>query len=145
MIRKIKDTDIARCLGICQENFEMLGYNWIDYVKERFKESLDENNIAELEFYVFEEDDTVKGVAGITNSMFSGSIYGLIGCYIDIKFQNLGIGKALTEFRINRIKELGAQIVFSSTQKEWHLKRFGFETIKSPFENWTLMQLNIYK
>ena len=74
--------------------------------------------------------------------MFSGEIYGLINCYVSIGYQKLGIGKQLTEFRINRIKELGGKVIFSDTQKEWHLERFGFKTIESPFENWVLMQLN---
>ena len=41
-IRKLIKKDIPICIEICKENFDILGYHWIDYVEQRFIESLND-------------------------------------------------------------------------------------------------------
>lgn len=138
MIRKLQKEDIQTCVEICENNFKLLGYHY-----ETEKEFLAQfnDNIREIEFYVYEDNGIIKGVGGLANCWFDDSVYSLCTCYVKPEYQGQGVGKALTEHRINRIKELGGEIIFSTTKQVWHLKRFGFEIIKSPYETWNLMQL----
>lgn len=140
MIRKLKLSDINKCIQICEKNFKIEGYSY--NVEKDLKFQFQENNI-NLEFYIFEENNIIKGLAGLSNCWFDNQAFGLFTCYIDPIYQNKGIGKKLTEFRINRIKEIGGRVIFSSTKKPWHLERFGFKQIKSPYDDWKIMQLII--
>jgi predicted N-acetyltransferase YhbS len=87
-VRALEKEDIKKCLQICKENFKELKYDWIDDVEKKFIESLDENNIFQLSFFVFEENNVIKGIIGMSNVIFSGSIYGLLNLYIAIEHQN---------------------------------------------------------
>lgn len=142
MIRKLEFQDIKKCVSICESNFIVDGYSYD--TKMEFQSQF-ENNNNQLEFYVFEEDGIIKGVGGLANCWFDDGVFGLCTCYVLPDHQGKGIGKKLTEYRINRIKELGGEIIFSTTKKTWHLERFGFKIIESPYEKWSLMQLIIKK
>lgn len=140
MIRPLTPSDIPTCVELCENNFKLLDFNY-DIGKELLAQF--DNNIREIEFYVY-DDGVIKGFAGLANCWFDDGVYGLCSCYVHVDHHGLGIGKELTEYRINRIKELGGEIIFSTTKQPWHLERFGFEIIKSPYKEWNLMQLNIY-
>jgi hypothetical protein len=47
----------------------------------------------------------------------------------------------LTEKRIQKIREFGGEIVFSSTAKPWHLERFGFKKITDETDGCSIMML----
>lgn len=142
MIRKLEKRDIKSCVEICENNFKLLGYH---YETEKEFLAMFSENINQLEFYVYEENGIIKGVGGLANCWFDDGVFGLCTCYVEPKYQKQGVGKELTEYRINRIRELGGEIIFSTTTQVWHLKRFGFEILKSPYEKWNLMQLNLLK
>lgn len=141
MIRSLTKLDIPRCVEICNLNFIQLNYS---YDVEKELNTQFQSNFVTPEYYVYEEDNIIKGLGGLSSVGFSKSIYGLFTCYVDPKFHYKGIGKALTEFRINRIRELNGYIIFSITRQVWHLERFGFVIIPSPYKTWYLLQKDIH-
>lgn len=143
-IRKLEKKDIGRCLQICKENFEILKYDRIDDVEKKLMESLNEDNIAQLQYFVFEEDGIIKWFIGIANVIFAGYIFGVTNLYVAVEHQNKGIGSALLKYLINKAKERKGEILFLDTQKEWYFKKFGFKTIDSPCDDGRyVMQLNL--
>ena len=136
MIRKLKKEDIETVSNICKVSGAT--YDAESEIKLMF-ECLRKN----LEYYVYEEDNIIKGVGGLEGCLFDDEVFCLLTCYILPEYQSKGIGKKLVEFRLNRIKELGGTTILASTQKRWHLERFGFTTNKYEGSDWYLMQLNI--
>ena len=100
-----------------------------------------EDGFVKPEYVVFEDEGIIKGVAGFSRSVFDSGVYGLFMCYVHPQFQNEGIGRALTEARIDMIRKQGGLSILSTTRKVWHLARFGFREISSPYPDWHIMQL----
>lgn len=136
MIRKLEKADIPACVEVFQKKFT-------EYSRDVEKEMLAQfkNNIFDLEFYLFEEDTIIKWVASRSNCMFDDSVYGLISCYVLPEFQGKWIGSRLTEFALKRIKELWGEVVFTTTKETEFFHKFGFEVIKSPYDDRRIMQL----
>lgn len=145
MIRKLEENDIPVCVAIARE--AGAGGRIERYLNEQF--TLHEDSVFMIEFYVYEENGIIKGLGGLCNSLQDYQTYTLFTCYVKTEFQGQGIGKALTEFRINRIRELKGQLVFSSTYEPWHLERFGFKKLETPYNTakekpLIPMQLNLF-
>lgn len=139
-VRPLTRDDIPQCKAICEQAFEEGGYTY-DVVAE-IERSLGEPYFNQPYYYVY-DDGHVKGVAAFANSGWDDSVYGVFSCYISKEYRGIGIGKELTSFRLQKILQLGGQIVFATTKETWHLERFGFKVIDSPYGDWKLMQLNI--
>lgn len=141
MIRRLNYEDVDVCNSIFSINFGIEGYSYD--IKSELLSSFIKTQFIIPEYYVYEEENIIKGVGGLNNVGWDDSVFGICSCYILPEFQSKGIGKTLTKFRIDRIKELGGEIIFSTTKKVWHLERFGFKVINSPYKTWKIMQLNI--
>ena len=136
IIRKIKKVDIAKCVEIALEAGSGEKINFL--LNSMFSET-----VLFLEFYVYEENNIIKAICGLCNSLQDYQTYNLISCYVKPNFQGFGIGKKLVDFRLKKIRELKGQLVFSTTKETWHLERFGFKKIESPYKYYKVMQLNI--
>ena len=135
----MREQDIEACAEICEMNFARSDYRYD--VLRALRSHFTENSFVRPEYVVYEENDTIKGVAGFSQTVFDSGAYGLFMCYVHPDFQQQGIGKALTEVRIERIRKKGGLSVLSTTRNAWHLERFGFQPIASPYPDWQIMQL----
>ena len=140
MIRLMTLEDIPACVKICEKNFKQLGYSYD--TKKEFESMFYVQNYIRPLFYVW-DDGIIKGVAGFNPCGWDDSVFGICTCYVDPEYHNQGIGRALTQHRLDEIKKMGGEIIFSTTKQIWHLQRFGFEVIKSPYTEWSVMQLII--
>lgn len=140
MVRKIEFKDINECIKIAKIIFNTEDYSF-DIEKE-LKAAFDYNNIQFTipEYFIFQEDNIIKGFAGLSNSGFDNQIFGFFSCYVLPEYQGKGIGKKLTEARIKRINDIGAEMILSTTRKPWHLERFGFKKMNLEIEHdWITM------
>ena len=127
MIRKMDLADVDRCVSICELTFRQEGYSFD--VRREFMTSFSEDQFIKPEYFVYEQAGLVSGVGGLNNAGFDDVSFGICTCYVLPELQNRGIGRSLTEYRIQRIKYLGGRVIFSTTKKHWHLKRFGFKVL----------------
>ena len=138
MIRKLEKEDIDECIKICEENFEKEGYSY-DMKAEflfQFQDTLNHT-----EHYIFEDEGVIKGFGGLSNSWFDSCIFGLCNFFVKLEFQKQGIGTALVNHCINRIKELEGKMVLLTTMKVNFFKRFKFKLVEYPDDKWHFMQL----
>lgn len=138
MIRLLNKNDIPVCIEIFHKSVEHTPFDIKQELQEQFKET-----IFAPEFYIFEEDNIIKGFGWLANCRFDDEAYSIWRCYVLPEFQWKWIGKTLTQHRIDRIKELWWTVIFSTTEKMWHLERFWFKEIDSPYKKWHMMQLVI--
>ena len=138
-IRLLEEQDIEACVAICEMNFAGSDYRYD--VLHALRSHFAEGSIVKPEYVVFDDNGMIKGVAGFSRTVFDSGVFGLFMCYVHPDFQNEGIGRALTEVRIEMIREKGGLSVLSTTRKMWHLERFGFQPIATPYSDWHIMQL----
>lgn len=142
MIREFRIEDLERCVQICNDNFKELGYSYD--IRKELELSLIEKQYVKPYYFVYEENNFIIAILGFSESGWNHTSYGLCPCYVDKNHHHEGIGKKCTEFRLNKIRELGGKSIFAVVQKQnkWHLERFGFKEINSPQEDdWKIMQL----
>jgi len=99
-------------------------------------------------YYVAEIDGQVVGCGGFAHSWCMSNTYEF--CWVNVKkdLQNKGIGRLLTQARINGIKQQGGKLILVVTQSPQHFEYFGFERIKTlqgvdGFGDWYLMSLQL--
>lgn len=138
MIRLLEQKDIPACVELFYKSIESPPYDVEKELHEQFRDTI----IKPL-FYIFEEDNIIKWFGGLANCRFDDEAYSIGICYVLPEYQWQWIGKKLVQYRIDKIKELGGAVIFSTTQKTWHLERFWFKEIDSPYTKWHMMQLVI--
>lgn len=139
MIRRLERKDIQACVELCELNFKIEDYSYD--VRKELAQSFNDNQFIKPEYFIYEEDGIIKGLAGFSETGFDNGVFGLFTCYVHPEYQKTGIGRKLTEKRIELIKNKNGDVIFSTTKKKWHLERFGFIEIKSPYKEWSIMQL----
>ena len=142
MIRKAKNKDLNKILEIAKICYDEESYN--NYVKKEVIAYTDNNSLYDIEFYVYEIDNKIVGVAGLAQSMFLYDVYELrLGATLP-EYQNQGILTELVEYRINIIKtklEGRKGMIQTSTRHPNIYKNFGFYDI---FENnWNYKCMNL--
>ncbi len=144
-IRDLQPDDIPNCV----ELFKLVasGEDWNDMIDDFAEQELwpmfREGQYVKPHYFVCEVDGKLVGIAGYSKSGFDNEIYDLFWAIVHPEYQNQGIGGKLTETRINRIRELGGTVILSTTRKDWHLKRFGFEIIQPIKDGYYFMKLNM--
>lgn len=143
IIRKLKESDIDNCLLIF--NLVAPSENWNGYIDRLLIElkAMFQQGYIIPNYLVIEIDNKIVGFGGYSNTGFNDDIYGLCWCVVHPDFQGKGIGKKLTEVRIEEIKKIGGKIILSSTKKLWHLTRFGFEDLGICGDDYHLMKLHL--
>ena len=138
MIENLKKSDIDECVEIAKIIFNIDNYSFD--IKKELLLAFDDNQFTKPEYFIYREDNIIKGFAGLANTGFDNQIYGFFSCYVLPQYQFKGIGKKLVEARIQRLIELKAEMILVTTQKIWHLERFGFEIIETKTKyKWTTM------
>jgi N-acetylglutamate synthase-like GNAT family acetyltransferase len=145
IIREAKWNDIETCAEIA--DFAFLEESYFYPVENEIRNSLI-NEVQPGSFYhkyfVYEHVHKIIGFAGLMNTGYDNSIYGLCSCFVHPTFRGMKVGYELTNYRLAVAKHKKAKIIQSTTQKNWHLERFGFVETVHDFENgWNLMQLKM--
>jgi hypothetical protein len=144
-IRELKTEDIQQCVEIFKLNAPDEG--WEHYPVEKLIFELNgmfaNNGFITPKYFVCEIEDKIVGFAGHGNCGFDDGVFGLFWANVHPSYRNKGVGKLLTEVRLTDIKKENGEMVLSTTRKEWHLKRFGFENIGTRGDGYFLMQLII--
>jgi GNAT superfamily N-acetyltransferase len=79
------------------------------------------------------------GFAAYQPSMKMRGSYDLIWNAVDREYQSVGVGKALTEWRIDAIKKRDGQMIELVTQKPDYFSKFGFFKLHHIGNEWYLM------
>lgn len=99
MISKMSDSQLERVMEIWLEtNLSAHDFVSPDYWKGNFsfvKEVLPQSDV-----YVYTEDETIKGFAGVSDGEY------LSGIFVDSRYQSSGIGKKLLDYLKERYPKL---------------------------------------
>lgn len=138
-------------IDTCVEIFDKTAPHKYD-IRRELSEPLLINSVFHHEYFVIcdtydrNTGGHVIGFGGINNVGFDDSIFGIVACYIDPKFQfnsnqskNGGFGTALVNHMLERIKNLGGEVVMLTTLTPEFFARFGFVPINT-VKGWSIMQ-----
>lgn len=81
----------------------------------------------------------IIGFCAYEPSMLMKGAFNLIWIAVHPHYQGHGAGKALTEWRLDRIKKRGGQMVTLVTQKPDYFSKFGFFKLHHVGNEWYLM------
>jgi GNAT superfamily N-acetyltransferase len=81
----------------------------------------------------------IAGFGAFQPSMKMKGSYDLIWLAVDKRYQEHGVGRALTEWRIEEIKRRGGQMIELVTQKPEYFSKFGFFKLHHLGNEWYLM------
>ena len=136
-IRRLKISDKPICNKIF--NLNCIYEKWEISEWKKLSAALD--NIDN--FFVAIMNRELVGFSGYDKLNINDAYYGLFWCQVHPDFRNKGVGRLLTERRISAIKEdRNAEAIISSTNRPWHLERFGFISV-SEINEYNLMILKL--
>lgn len=141
-IRNLNYDDILECR-------EIVASHWGDKVANNAAIELNEMFGAARWpplYHVATIDDKVVAFSGFRSSWIMSGVYELIWINVAKEHGGKGIGKALTQHRLDYLEKIGASLVLLMTQKPDFFIQFGFNSI-AIFDGWCLMtkQLNPVK
>lgn len=141
-IRKLSKDDIDYCIEIYKLNAEN-NLKYLDQLIYELNSSFLDFNFIVPKFLIAEHNNEILGFAGYSNTGFSNAVYGIFWINVHPNYKNIGVGKSLTKFRIEAIKNEGGKVILSTTKKAWHLERFGFQKISLLTGGSILMKLEL--
>jgi GNAT superfamily N-acetyltransferase len=89
-------------------------------------------------YYVVEDDRGIVGFAGFKASWVMSNTYELIWVNVATRALGNGVGRMLTQKRLDEIKRRGGALVTLMTQKPLFFAKFGFRSLAN-FDGWELM------
>ncbi|MBM6861672.1 GNAT family N-acetyltransferase, partial [Clostridium saudiense] len=100
MIRNIENKDIDKIMDIWLRS-TIKAHDFIpkEYWENNYN-TVKNVYIPMAETFVYEDEECIKGFISIINNEFIGALF------VDIDFQNSGIGKKLINYSINKYKNL---------------------------------------
>lgn len=141
LIREMKFDELRECQALVREN-------WGDEPAERcWRQGLQmfRNGVGDIfapHYLVAIDDSATPGIAGFAAyepTMLMKGAFNLIWIAIAKDRQGLGLGRVLTETRIELIKARGGTMVQLVTQKPDYFKKFGFFKLTELDNGWWLM------
>jgi N-acetylglutamate synthase-like GNAT family acetyltransferase len=141
MLRYARLSDIARCAYLADlvwrgDASRVYG----DQVFGMFRSS---NRSDGVLYFVTENGPELTGFAGVRKSWMHRDAWELTGIVVHPKWQARGIGRALTDARLELIRALGGKYVLISTIRPDYFERFDFEAIDSTGDGWVTMRHHI--
>src|SRR5437879_6584033 len=112
--------------------FQLIEQNWDSEIASKAIKEFDEmffsNSKWPPHYYVAEDENgQVVGCGGYKSAWLMSNTYELIWVNVKQEFRGQGIGRALTQHRIDRIKELGGTLILLMTKtKQRFFESFGF-------------------
>ena len=124
MIRNIENKDIDKIMDIWLRS-TIKAHDFIpkEYWENNYN-TVKNVYIPMAETFVYEDEECIKGFISIINNEFIGALF------VDIDFQNSGIGKKLINYSINKYKNLRLAVYKENKKSvEFYINR-GFKIIK---------------
>ena len=124
MIRNIENKDIDKIMDIWLRS-TIKAHDFIpkEYWENNYN-TVKNVYIPMAETFVYEDEECIKGFISIINNEFIGALF------VDIDFQNSGIGKKLINYSINKYKNLSLAVYKENKKSvEFYINR-GFKIIK---------------
>ena len=122
---------------------ELVRDNWGDEAAERcheqFIEYFKDGKYSPIFCVATDDDSKVIGFAAYHRTMLMKGAFDLIWIAVDKKYQDDGVGRALTDWRLNEIDEQHGQMIQLVTQKTGYFARFGFSSVADLGNGWYLM------
>lgn len=135
-IRPLRLGDIDAC-------WDLVNRNWGFDAAQRFARQAGEAFGGKEEFapvfVVAEGDLGVIGFAAYQPSMKMKGSYDFIWIAIHPKYQKMGVGKLLTDWRVEHIRQRGGTMIELVTQKPDYFSRHGFFKLHHLDNGWYLM------
>ena len=104
MIRNIVNNDIDKIMNIwLKSNIKAHAFIQKEYWENNYNIVRD-IYIPMAETFVYEDEECIKGFISIINNEFIGALF------VDIDFQNSGIGKKLINYAIDKYKNLNLAV-----------------------------------
>ncbi len=124
MIRNIVNNDIDKIMNIwLKSNIKAHAFIQKEYWENNYNIVRD-IYIPMAETFVYEDEECIKGFISIINNEFIGALF------VDIDFQNSGIGKKLINYAIDKYKNLNLAVYKENkTAVDFYINR-GFKIIK---------------
>lgn len=91
-------------------------------------------------YFVTETGGELTGFSGVRPSWMMPNAFEFTGVTVHPKWQGLGIGRILTEARLELVKALGGNYVLIGTIKPGFFERFDFEAIDANPVGWVVMK-----
>ena len=139
MIREMTRADIWPC-------YEIVAVNWNDAVAERFRqEALHKwlfGNKYPPQYWVWEEDGQVVAFAGMIESCIMTGVWDFIWINVKPSHAGRGIGRLLTEHRIEGVRKLGGSVIQLMSREYGFFKKLGFST-NFVYDGWVHMSMHL--
>ena len=124
MIRNFKNSDIEKIMDIWLKS-SIKGHEFIskEYWENNYN-TVKKVYIPMAETFVYEDKGIIRGFISVINNEFIGALF------VDINYQNKGIGKSLINYAMDKYKNLNLA-VYKENEKavKFYLSR-GFEIMK---------------
>lgn len=140
-IRWMEMDDIPACREIVRQHW---GSMIAEQAAVEMGEMFTSNSKWPPRYFVAMDDTGICGFAGMQSSMMMSNYWELIWINIRPDRMNSGLGRRLTQARLDHIASKDGTVVLLSTQNPGFFEQFGFKTIDN-LDGWCLMRLQISK
>lgn len=142
IIRPMREEDIPHCHRIVEENWNK---EIADHAQLEMRDAFYSHSLWPPKYYVAVDPEAdqdgekvILGFAGYRRSWMMSNTYELVWINVAWWAQKQGIGRKLTEARIQDIRRIGGTMIMLMTQKSLFFEKFGFKMLAN-YDDWKLM------
>lgn len=123
MIRNFKNSDIEKIMDIWLKS-SIKGHEFIskEYWENNYN-TVKKVYIPMAETFVYENEGIIRGFISVINNEFIGALF------VDINYQNKGIGKSLINYAMDKYKNLNLAVYKENEKALEFYKKMGFKII----------------
>jgi predicted N-acetyltransferase YhbS len=141
MIRPLEKRDVIACTTIVNEN-------WGSIVADRFWDEVEHAWLSNMKwppiYFVYEDDGRVVGFAGMMESWIMHGVWDFIWINVRKSHQGTGVGRALTERRIEEVDRRRGSVINLYTHNPKFFEQFGF-TCTHAHDDWCFLTKQLRK
>lgn len=120
------------------------GEKIVDRITSEIRESFDNEGYFSPRYYAAWHGNKLVGFAGFVPSHILNGVFELNGICVLPQYQKKGVGRLLTEKRIERIRQLNGTLIILMTKERVFFDKLGF-TAQNEFDDWYLMTMRLGK
>jgi N-acetylglutamate synthase-like GNAT family acetyltransferase len=136
IVRPATVWDMDHCIRLVRDNW---GTESADRCYEQFVEGLTGGKYDPVFYACISGLDKFAGFCAMQRAMRMHGGWDFIWVAVAKEFQGLGVGKHLTDYRLDRVREQDGSHVNLVTQKPKFFEKFGFITSQHLGNNWVEM------